>query len=749
MKKQVIICLGLLGISLAGMAQDFSYLDKNLPAGKRVDILMDQMTLTEKIGQMNQYLSVGKLRKESPKKAEEMLADLDEGMVGSTISIGSIEESNILQKRAERTRLKIPLLNAIDSIHGHCAYYGTTVFPTAIGMASSFDLPLVQQIHEATAKEMRSTGFHWAFWPYMSVARDARWGRVGETFGEDTLVVSRMAAACVKGLQGDDPTAENRVIACAKVLLGDGQTVNGINFAPMDVSERTLREIFLPPGKACVDAGCRTFMLAHNEVNGIPCHSNKKMLTNLLRDEWGFRGYTISDWMDIERLNWIHKVAENEKEAIFIAVDAGVDVHMQGAGFVEPLEELVREGKISEERIDQTVREILLDKIRMGLFNENRYVDEALAKSMLASDAHRAIALDMARKSIVLLKNENQALPLSKKTKSILVAGPLANSNALVGDWVYAQPPENITTVLQGIRALVGKNIEIRNQPCSELMELTDEDIARTVQSAREVDRVVMVLGGNDCRVNEDWQSDSKRKNHTGGENYARSNIDLAGRQLEMLQAVQETGTPVVVVLINGRPLAIEWIADHVDGIIEAWQPGMTGGQAVAEVLFGDVNPSGKLPISFPRSVGHISTYYNYKPSMYYRKYNFGKTEALWWFGHGLSYTTFQYHQLRVPQTVSEGSSVPVSVVVENTGDRPGDEVVFLYINDVISSVTTPVCVLKDWRRIHLAPGEKKTVAFMLSQEDLALLDVDLESVVEPGVFEVMVGGLKEAFVLK
>ncbi len=758
--NKFLVCTSMLGLVGSVWDQDFSYLDPTLPPEKRVDILMEQMTLTEKIGQMNQYLALEKMRRKVEtnaaentgnrnKKVAAMLADLDAGLIGSTLFVNSIEESNALQKRAEQSRLKIPLLHAMDSIHGHCAFYGTTIFPTAIGQASSFDLALVEKSQEITAKEMRATGYHWNFWPYMSVARDARWGRVGETFGEDPLVVSRMVTASVKGLQGDDYTDKDRVIACAKVLLGDGQSINGLNFAPTDLSERTLREIFLPPGKAAGDAGCRTFMVAHNEVNGIPCHADRRLLTGILREEWGFEGYTISDWMDVERLNWIHKIAHDQKEAVFLAVYAGVDVHMHGPDFIGPLTELVEEGKISEDRIDRTVRAMLLDKFRMGLFNENRYVDPAAAERVLANAEHRAVALELARNSIVLLKNNNQALPLSKQLKSVLVAGPLADSNALVGDWVYAQPPENITTVLAGIQNLVGAQMKVSYASCSEIMDITDEDIERAVQQAKEVDSVIMVVGGNDARVDEDWKTADGRRNRTGGENRARSEINLAGRQLEMLKAVWETGTPMVVVLINGRPLSIEWVADHVDGIIEAWQPGMNGGVAVAEVLFGDVNPSGKLPISFPRSAGHIQTFYNHKPSTYYREYKFGKTQPLWWFGHGLSYTTFKYSRLKVPQQVTAGSSVPVSIVVENTGTRSGDEVVFLYINDMISSVTTPVKLLKDWARIQLEPGEKKTVEFTLTQEDLALLDINLESVVEPGVFEVMIGGLKKEFVLE
>lgn len=748
MKRAVLLLVGL-GAGAAVHAQDGSYLDPSLAPEQRVELLVRQMTLREKVGQMNQYLGLERQRTDKPQVAAQMEAELKEGVVGSTLFTLTAEEGNRIQRMVESSRLKIPVFHAMDSIHGHACYYGTTVFPTAITMASSFDLALVEQAHQVTAMEMRATGYHWAFWPYMSVARDARWGRVGETFGEDPLVVARMAAACVKGLQGENGTGPNQVLACAKAFLGDGQSVNGLNFAPMDLSERTLREVVYPPAKACIDAGCRTIMAAHNEINGTPCHSHKGLLTDLLRGEWGFEGYVVSDWMDIERLNWIHKVTPDQKTSVEAAVNAGVDVHMQGIDFIEPLEELVREGRVSEERIDRAVRAILLDKFRMGLFDENRYVDEEAARAALATPSSRALALEMARKAPVLLKNENQILPLSKALKSVLVAGPLADSNALVGDWVYAQPPENIITVLDGVKALVGNRMEVRHARCGELMEITDEDIARTVDMARNADAIIMVIGDNDSRVNEQWEDDSRRINTSGGENRARSDINLVGRQLEMLQQVHATGKPVVVVLINGRPLSVEWVADHVEGILEAWQPGMMGGQAVAEILFGEVNPSGKLPMTFPRSAGHILNYYSHRPSFYYKNYIFGKTEPLWWFGHGLSYTTFAYSDLSVPKQVAAGQPVPVRVTVKNTGNRAGDEVVLLYVNDVISSVTTPVKLLKDWARIRLEPGQQQVVEFALTPSDLALLDKDFNSVVEPGAFEVMTGALKAEFVLE
>lgn len=720
------------------------YLNPAVPIRQRVEDLMARMTLTEKIGQMNQYLARDYSAQQDP---GHMLRELRRGLIGSFLMVTTAREGNELQRIAEESRLKIPPLNAIDAIHGHCLYHGATVYPTCIGMAGTFNDELVRRIHTATAREMRTTGYHWAFFPYLSVSRDPRWGRVGENFGEDPLLVSRMAAAVVFGLQGQNLSGPHPVVACAKVLIGDGQPINGLNGAPMDVSERTLREVFLPPAQACVDAGARTFMVAHNEINGVPCHANHWLLTEVLRREWGFTGYVISDWMDIERLVDGHKVARNQQEAVRMAVAAGVDIHMHGPGFLEPLEALVRIGVIPETRIDRAVREILYDKFRLGLF-ENRYVDESRITQVLACRGHVDLALETARQSIVLLKNERNTLPLGKDIDSILVTGPFASDNAILGDWVLAQPSENITTIVEGMRAGASAGTRMDYFDCGDVMEITAQKITSAADKARTVDVAVLVVGGNDNRCNDEGEYVPRRKNRTGGENIARSSIQLAGRQLDLVKAVHATGTPVVVVLINGRPLAIEWIAEHVPAVVEAWQPGMTGGRAVADVLFGKYNPCGRLPITIPRGTGHLLSFYNHGPMAYWRKYKYGPTGPLYAFGHGLSYTTFAYRKLQIPETVSIGNSVPISVEVTNTGPRAGHEVVMLFVNDVISSVTTPVRELQDYQRIYLEPGQTRRVEFVLAPDQLALYDVHLKRVVEPGTFEVMVADQKGTFAI-
>ncbi|MBN2814155.1 MAG: glycoside hydrolase family 3 C-terminal domain-containing protein [Bacteroidales bacterium] len=721
------------------------YLNSSVPVERRVDDLMSRMTLKEKVGQMNQRIGESFFTKDRENLKMNMLNDLQNGLVGSYLMIENAEEYNKLQRIATTSGLKIPFLNAIDAIHGLGLYYGATVYPTAISQATAFDPKMVEQINAQTAVEMRATGYHWAFWPYMSVTRDPRWGRVGENFGEDPLVVSTMAVAAIKGLQGDDYTAPDKVIACAKQVLSDSHPNNGVNVSPAVMSDRLLKEVYLPPLEACIQAGARTLMPAHNEINGVPSHANKELLHDLVRETYGFDGYIVSDWKDIEKLDNFHKVAPNQKEAVKLAINAGVDIHMFGDNFVDELVELVEEGQVPMERVDRTVRAILTDKFRMGLF-ENPFVDEDKVNDIIANPEHRQLALESARKSIVLLKNEKNTLPLSKSLQKILVTGPLADHNAIVGDWVHSQPDENIITVIEGIRELAGQQMDVEFYNPGDIFDVNEESIAEAVKRSKDADAVVLVIGDNDNRTQTDWNLNHFHKNRTGGENVDRADITLSGMQEELAKALSATGKPVVVVLINGRPLAVEWIAENIPAVIEAWQPGMKGGQAIAEVLFGDYNPSGRLPMTIPRNGGQIPIFYNHRPSMFAHYYSDIKKGPLYWFGHGLSYTTFVYHDLNVPETIVKDQEIPVSVMVKNTGVLAGDEIVLLYVNDKYSSVTTPVKELKAFTRVHLEPGEEKEVKFNLPFEALSLLDKELKKVVEPGEFEVMVGDLMKTF---
>lgn len=716
------------------------YLNASLPTNERVELLLKQMTLDEKIGQMCQYVGEPSNSKVQNKDEEveytlsigERASLIKEGKIGSFLKVPNYKTANYLQKLAEQSRLKIPLLIATDAIHGHGMYQGAvTIYPTGIGTAATFDTTLAYKIAQYTAHEMRATGYHWSFSPNIEIVRDARWGRTGETFGEDPLLVSAMGKAMIEGYQGNNFSAAGNVLSCAKHFVAGGIAYNGLNGAAADVSMRTLHEIFFPPFVDAINAGAYTIMPAHNEVNGIPCHAHKEFLTDLIRDDWGFKGFFVSDWMDIERLSSVHKIAADEKEAAKLAVLAGLDIHMQGPHFFEYVKNLVQEELIPKERIDDAARKILYAKFQLGLF-ENRYVDKKQVESTLLKQAHKDLALEAARKSIVLLKNEDRILPLCKEITSVFVTGPVANNQAMLGDWSRIQPDDNITTVLEGIQNIVAKETKVKYLPCMSYDSISSETMTMAIEQAAQADFAIVVVGENSIRFDTD---------KTTGENLDRPILDLPGNQLDYVKAIESTGTPVIIVLINGGPIASPWMVENVDAIIEAWEPGMFGGQALAEVIFGDYNPGGKMPISVPYTVGHNQSYYNRKPSAYHRGnfYN-SQRESLFEFGFGLSYTEFEYSNLHLPANAQLTDDVNVSIELKNTGDYDGDEVVLIYINDIISSVTTPVKKLAAFKRIHLKTGESKKVTFSIPNSCFQLLDINRNQIVEPGEFEIIIG---------
>lgn len=721
------------------MQQEQSHLDPHLPAAQRTELLLAQMTLEEKVGQMCQY--VGEVAAARASNVDEVagyslllgekVALIRSGRVGSFLKVPGALEANYLQQQAESTRLKIPLLIGTDAIHGHGMDLGSsTIFPSPIGLAAAFDVGLAQRIAEATAREMRATGFHWSFSPNVDVVRDPRWGRTGETFGEDPHLVGELGAAMVRGYQGQDFSGSSNVLACAKHLVAGGVPDNVLNGSAAELSERTLREFFLPPFERTVEAGVFTLMPSHNEVNGVPCHADEQLLNRELRDHWGFKGFVVSDWLDIERLHSVHRVAETRRDADRLAVLAGVDMHMHGGQFFENVVAEVREGRIPVERIDEAARKILFAKFQLGLFEE-RYADPQQAQQVVLAPAHVELALEAARKSLVLLKNAEGLLPLAG-VKSVLVTGPDADDQSILGDWARVQPDGNVTTILAGVREVAPSGVRVDYAATGPIADITDEQISGAVAAARGVDVVVLAIGENSLRDN---------PVRTSGENVDRASLEPPGRQLELMRALVASGKPVVVVLVNGAPIASEWMVEHAAALLEAWEPGMRGGTAVAEVLFGRYNPSGRLPMTVPRSTGHIKSFYNYRPSAYHRgKFRFVASEPLFEFGDGLSFTTFAYPALRAREQIAIGEPLVVEVDVENTGERAGDEVVQLYLRDLFASVTRPVKELKAFQRVSLAPGQRSTVRFELPPEAFSLLDRDMKRVIEPGEFQLSVG---------
>ena len=731
----------------------YPYLDSDLGVAKRVEDLMNRMTLYEKACQMNQFVGLEHMKKaekdlspEDMKKSdaqgfykgvfsEDVKQMIINGQIGSFLHVITAEEANYLQQLANKSKLKIPLLIGIDAIHGNALYKGATVYPSPITIASTWDENNSYDVGIQTALEMRSTGSHWAFTPNIDVMRDARWGRVGETFGEDPYLVTQMGTAMINGLQQGDFNGTKKVIACAKHLIAGSEPINGLNLSPMDISERTLNEIYLPPYKSAVDAGVFSIMAAHNEVNGVPSHSNKKLMTNIIRNEWGFDGFYVSDWLDIERLETLHKVARNFKEAVYLAVDAGIDMHMHGPNFPELVVELVNEGVLSEERVNYACSKILEAKFKLGLF-ENRFVDEDDISKKIFNQHHTETALKLARQGIVLLKN-NDVLPLvsTKNSKNkILVTGPNANNQSILGDWHSAQPDENVYTVFEGIKKIgteMGYLVDYHNSN-ENIKRISEKDISKTIEIANEYDLIVLVVGDNSMRY--------KWNQKTAGENTARAELNLAGKQLELAMRLKESGKNIIVVYVNGRPISEPWISENINAIIEAWEPGSYGGLAVAEIMFGKINPSGKLPLTVARSVGQLKMFYNHKHSMYFRDYAMQTNKPLYSFGFGLSYTKFDISTPKLNSSKFKKGILSVSVNVKNVGEIAGDEIVQLYISDKYSSITRPVKELKAYQRVSLKPGESKEIIFELNKSAFAYYDSEMNYFVEAGDFDILVG---------
>lgn len=748
------------------------YKNSKLPAAARVKDLLRRMTLEEKAAQMlcvwqekstklldakgNFAFSKAKAAFKNGHGIGQVGRPSDAGSDPATPANGKnargmAELTNAIQKFfLEHSRLGIPVIFHEECLHGHAAKDGTS-FPQPIGLGATFNPGLVEKLFTMTACEARVRGTHQALTPVVDVARDPRWGRVEETYGEDPFLNTQMGIAAVKGFQGDASFKDKtRVIATLKHFAAHGQPESGMNCAPVNVSERVLRETFLHPFKDAIQkAGAISVMASYNEIDGVPSHANRWLLRDVLREEWGFKGFVVSDYYSIWELSYRpdthgHFVAKDKKEACALSVKAGVNIELPEPDCYLHLVELVRKMVLKESELDDLVAPMLLWKFKMGLFDDP-YVDPAEAERVVGCDAHRDLALQAARETITLLKNENNLLPLDPaKLKTIAVIGPNANRSLLGG---YSGVPKHNVTVFEGIKAyLGGRATVVHSEGCKitadggswQRDEVFASDpvedrrqIAEAVEAAKPADVIVLALGGNEQTSREAWNL-----KHLGD----RTSLDLIGRQDELVAAMLATGKPVVALIFNGRPLSINFVAQHVPAVLECWYLGQECGRAVAEVLFGDCNPGGKLSITIPRSAGHLPAFYNYKPSAR-RGYLFDDASPLYPFGFGLSYTSFAFKNVRLKKKkIGRKDSTQVLVDVSNTGERAGTEVVQMYIRDLVSSVTRPVKELKGFQKIPLQPGETKTAAIDITPESLAFYDINMKHVVEPGEFEIMVG---------
>ena len=717
-------------------AAPLPYKNRDLSIDERVADLLKRMTLEEKVAQLVCIWPRGRDLK--PEELKHGLGQVARQQERKGPREGAAYANAAQKYLVENTRLGIPAIFHDEILHGHMGQ-GSTSFPQPIALASSWDLDLIRQVFTAAALETRVRGSHQVLGPNLDLGRDPRWGRTEETYGEDPYLVSRMGVTLIKAIQ------ENGVLATAKHFAAHGQPEAGTNIGPANFSERVLRETFLPSFEAAVkEASVASVMASYNEIDGVPSHMNSWLLENVLRQEWGFKGHIVADYYAIAQLMDLHRVVGSKPETAKLALEAGVDIELPDPDVYPHLIQLVKDGKIPEATIDRAVARNLRAKFTVGLF-ENPYVDPERAVRVTNSVEHQKLAAEAARRSIVLLKNENNLLPLDRsKLKTLAVIGPNAARVHLGG---YSDNPGRGVSVLQGVTEKAGPQIKV---VYAEGCKITKEGgnwfadtatpgdeaedrklIAEAVQTARSADAALLVIGGNEDTNKEGWAP-----NHLGD----RDSIELFGRQNDLVRAVLATGKPVVVMLINSGPLAINYVAENVPAILEGFYLGQETGVAVADVLFGDYNPAGKLPISFPRSVGQVPIYYNQKPSGR-RGYLFADKSPLFPFGFGLSYTTFSYGQPSIaPAQIAPNGQAKVTVAVTNTGKRAGDEIVQLYIRDLVSSVTRPIIELKDFKRISLQPGETKTVEFTITPDKLWFYDLNMKRVVEPGTFDIMVG---------
>ncbi|MDY0252794.1 MAG: glycoside hydrolase family 3 N-terminal domain-containing protein [Tenuifilaceae bacterium] len=693
-----------------------------------VEDLMKKMTLEEKIGQLTLFSSGYDIT--GPTMHENYANDIKAGKVGAVFNAYGVKFTTELQKMAvEETRLGIPLLFGYDVIHGH-----RTIFPIPLGETASWDMDYIEKSARIAAIEATSEGLHWTFAPMIDVTRDPRWGRIAEGSGEDPFLTSMVARAKVRGYQGKDFYDVHTMLACAKHFAAYGAPQGGRDYHTVDMSEIELRNTYLPPFKAAINEGVATFMTAFNELFGVPATGSKYLLTDVLRGEWKFKGFVVTDYTSIKEMI-PHGFAKDEKHAGELAINAGVDLDMQSGIFNNHLKNSIDEGKVSIKTIDNAVRRILNLKYELGLFEDPyRYSNIERQHENILTSEHLEFARDFARRSIVLLKNENNTLPLSKDIKSIAVIGPLADSQKdMIGSWSAAGDYKKSVTLLQGIKNKVGENTRILHTIGTGVNDNSREGFSEAIRLAKASDAIVLAIG--------------EHKNMSG-EAASRSDINLPGLQEELALELAKIGKPLIVVLMNGRPLTIEKVDQEASAILETWFLGTTAGDAIADVLFGDYNPSGKLPVTFPRNGGQVPTFYNekntgrpYSEQKYTSKYLDVPNTPLYPFGHGLSYTTFKYSEIKLEDTLmSKNKPLLASIIVTNTGNRFGEEVVQLYTRQLVGSITRPVKELKAFKKIGLEPGESFEVTFRLTWEDIAFYNSKNQFVTEPGEFNLFIG---------
>lgn len=737
MKRIIAAVICLIGFSFAGFAQKSSPRVSRKPVKNTltdaeketrfVRDLMKKMTLTEKIGQLSQY--VGGELLTGPKSGAVSDSLFVRGMVGSILNVGGVDNLRKLQqKNMESSRLKIPILFAFDVIHGY-----KTIFPTPLAESCSWDLALMYETAKAAAIEASASGIHWTFAPMVDVARDPRWGRIVEGAGEDTYLGCKIAEARVRGFQWN-LGKPNALFACAKHFVAYGAPQAGRDYAPVDLSLSALAEVYLPPFKACIDAGVHTFMSAFNSINGVPATSNRWLLTDLLRKEWKFKGFVVSDWNAVQELK-AHGVAETDEDAAMAAFNAGVDMNMTDGLYNRCLEKLVRENRIDMNEIDASVERILRAKYALGLFEDPyRFLDNQRESREVRSASAMALARKAAASSMVLLKNANALLPLSKQTKRIALVGPLANNRAeVLGSWKARGEDKDVVTVLEGIKNKLGSGTEVNYVQGCDFLDPSTSEFSAALEAAKQSDVVIAVVG---------------EKALMSGESRSRAVLRLPGKQETLLDTLRKAGKPLVVVLMNGRPLCLESVDKQADAMLEAWFPGTQCGNAVADVLFGDIVPAAKLTASFPLTEGQIPNNYNYKRSGRPGDMPYSSTvrhidvpnRNLYPFGYGLSYTTFSYGEMQCPTAFDDKGFLPVSVDVTNTGNYDGEEIVQLYVADKVASMVRPIKELKGFQKVFIPKGQTKRVEFKLNVRDLGFWNNLMQYVVEPGTFEIMVG---------